>query len=183
MAALAPGITSQTWSREDMWEGVLSATLMSFSWTLNFLGQPLACRLCSGLIGQNHVPWKSWLHKKPERVFSFCSFYTDGEEKGVETPLGWSTQQRRPQWHRSRVSGTGTEPKFSIPEFRDCTIATWLFFWKCIQHHPAWPLPAEISRQKSLPPHYGNLKTGNTFTMPCLKAPQRTSSKLCKSER
>lgn len=95
MAALAPGITSRTWSREEMWEGVISATLMSFSWTLNFLGQPLACRLCSSLIGQNHVPWKSWLHKTPERVFSFCSFYT-GEEKGVETPLGWSTQQRRP---------------------------------------------------------------------------------------
>lgn len=50
--------------------------------TLNFLGHPLACRLCSPLIGQNHVPWKSWLHKKTERVFSFSSLYTDGEREG-----------------------------------------------------------------------------------------------------
>lgn len=58
------------------------------------------------------------------------------------------------------MSATGTELKSSIPEFCDFTTATLLFLWKCIQHHPAWPLPAEISRQKSLPPHYGNWKQG-----------------------
>lgn len=38
-----------------------------FSWKLNFFRYPLGRRLCSSLIGQSYVPWKSWRHKKAEK--------------------------------------------------------------------------------------------------------------------
>lgn len=64
-----------------------------------------------------------------------------------------------------------TELKTSEPEFSDfTTVPYWTSFKNVFSTtHLAtscWNEQTEVT------PHYGNLKTGNTFTMPCLKSPQ-----------
>lgn len=82
IAALTSGIASHSQEKKKCEKEQYQPCWCLFSWKLNILGHSLACRLCSCLIGQNHVPWKSWLHKKAERVFSFPSLYTDDEREG-----------------------------------------------------------------------------------------------------